>query len=122
MLIRTSTFALAVLTVSAAWAEPLILSIDTAEVGESLVTEEPVIRVRLSDESTTAFGEFTERNIGLQVEIRVDGTVVSAPVIRESIFGGYVEITGFNEAEDATGVAERMTTDGVTVEVEVLGD
>jgi preprotein translocase subunit SecD len=61
------------------------------------------VSVSLSDAGGQRFGETTKKNVGRQLAIILDGTLHSAPVIREPILGGRVAITGqfrFEEAQD----------------------
>ncbi len=69
--------------------------------GSSL--EGPYVTVELDPRGAQIFDELTSANVGRRLAIVLDGTVYSAPVIRERIPAGQVQITGrfsFEEAHD----------------------
>ena len=103
--------------VGLAIAAPLALKVDTAlasfdEYGQ------PVVNIRLDEESARAFAGFTAENIGKVVELRVDGEIVTAPMIRDTIAGGEIMISGSMTAEDAASLAMRLRGGGM-IEVAV---
>jgi preprotein translocase subunit SecD len=54
------------------------------------------------------FTEVTTRNIGRQVGIFVDGTLISAPTVNEAITGGTAQITGNFTYEEAKLLADKI--------------
>ena len=54
------------------------------------------------------FTAITTRNIGRQVGIFVDGTLISAPFVNEAITGGSAQITGNYTYEEAKQLADRL--------------
>jgi len=63
----------------------------------------PVINFTLNGEGARIFGDFTAKNVGKRMAVVLDNKVYSAPVIRERIGGGRVQISGnftLNEAHD----------------------
>lgn len=104
----------AVVSTSAA---PLSLTVLNAEAATDSVLGAPMVNIELDPESTRAFGKFTTENVGKSVELRVDGEVLSAPLIREPILGGKLQISGSMTMEDAERIAMRLR-DGGTIEVE----
>lgn len=72
----------------------------------------PVIEFNLTPNGQDQFAEMTRENIGHRLAIVVNGTVLTAPVVREPILGGRGQISGmFNtEAEANVLVAEMMGT------------
>jgi preprotein translocase subunit SecD len=70
----------------------------------------PAIDLVLTADGTKTFGDYTAANIGNYLAITFDGTVVSAPVIQNSITSGNVQIaggglSGLDAQEEATMVA-----------------
>lgn len=67
------------------------------------------VLVRFDATGARAFAELTAGLVGEPLAIEVDGTVVTAPVVREPILGGSVAISGgFDEAE-ARRIARAIT-------------
>jgi preprotein translocase subunit SecD len=65
--------------------------------------EGPYVAVDLDSRGAQIFDALTAANVGRRLAIILDSTVYSAPVIKERIPGGHVQITGrfsFNEAHD----------------------
>jgi preprotein translocase subunit SecD len=65
--------------------------------------EGPYVTVDLNPRGAQIFDAVTAQNVGRRLAIILDGTVYSAPVIKERIPGGHVQITGqfsFDEAHD----------------------
>ncbi len=65
--------------------------------------EGPYVAVDLDSRGAQIFDALTAANVGRRLAIVLDSTVYSAPVIKERIPGGHVQITGrfsFNEAHD----------------------
>jgi preprotein translocase subunit SecD len=61
---------------------------------------DPIVEFELQPEAAQAFGEATGANVGSGLAIVLNGRVVSAPVIRSRIGGGFGQIEGgFTQAE-----------------------
>jgi SecD/SecF fusion protein len=54
------------------------------------------------------FGEVTEKNVGRRLGIVLDGTLYSAPVIQQAIYGGNASITGDFSKEEADNVSTAL--------------
>jgi preprotein translocase subunit SecD len=67
--------------------------------------EGPYVAVELDPRGAQIFDEITGANVGRRLAIILDGTVYSAPVIRERIPGGQVQITGRFTIEEAHDLA-----------------
>jgi len=64
---------------------------------------QPVINFTLNGQGAKIFGDFTAKAVGKRMAVVLDNKVYSAPVIRERIGGGRVQISGsftINEAHD----------------------
>ena len=61
----------------------------------------PLVSFRLSEVSKRAFADFSSRNVGKKIDIRLDGKTVMQTVIREPIMGGGGQIitTSSDEAQ-----------------------
>jgi preprotein translocase subunit SecD len=67
--------------------------------------EGPYVGVELDPRGAAVFDTVTGENVGHRLAIVLDNTVYSAPVIRERIPGGHVQITGRFSIEEAHDLA-----------------
>lgn len=67
--------------------------IDSVAVEVDEKTNEPVLVIELDDEGAETFTEFTANHVGTRFAIMVDDEIESAPVIREKIPGGTVQLS-----------------------------
>lgn len=56
----------------------------------------PYIRLTLTSEGARIFGDFTSSHVGQYLAITLDKTIISAPVIKQPIVGGDVQIDSGN--------------------------
>lgn len=82
--------------------------------------QHPAVSLRFSKDGATAFEEATGANIGRQIAIVLDGSIISAPVVRSRISGGEAQITGSFTAEEAARLAVMLRAGALPVGVEVL--
>lgn len=68
-------------------------------------TKDPIAQFRFNGRGTRRFAHVTEENVGRSFAIVLDDKVISAPVIREPIVGGSVQISGNFTLEEANSVA-----------------
>ena len=85
-------------------------------------TNEPVISFRMSEASKQLFGELTQKNVGRKMAVKVDGRVLTAPVIREPILGGSGQISSNFTPAQARELAARIAAGKATVEFEIVPD
>jgi preprotein translocase subunit SecD len=81
--------------------------ITDARVSPGSITEGMAVDFTLDARGAKQFGDITRASVGRNLAIVLDGTVSSAPVIREPITGGRGQITGrfdFAEAQDLANV------------------
>src|SRR6478609_10805412 len=71
----------------------------------------PAVDFVLKDEGKNKFADYTANNVGAYFAITLDNSVISAPVIQNSIPNGNVQITGGGLA----GFSAKAATDLVTV-------
>jgi preprotein translocase subunit SecD len=67
--------------------------------------EGPFVELTLTSDAARRFDELTGANVGRRLAIVLDGTVYSAPVIRERIPGGVASITGNFTVKEARDLA-----------------
>jgi preprotein translocase subunit SecD len=91
-----------------------------ARVREGGRLEGPYVEVRLNRRGTDIFGALTAQNVGRNLAIVLDGTVYSAPVIKEPIPGGDVQITGNFSFEEAHNLAIVLRSGSLPAPVEII--
>jgi hypothetical protein len=111
---------LLILGAAPAVAAPLALKV-AAALASFDSTGEAVVNVRFDPGSAQALAEFTAANVGRRVELRVDGQAVASPVIRDTIMGGEIVISGSLTAADAGRLAMRLREGGL-IEAEIVPD
>ena len=70
--------------------------------------EGPYVAVELDNRGADIFDAMTAENVGRRLAIVLDNTVYSAPVIKERIPGGHVQITGRFSMEEAHDLRDRV--------------
>jgi preprotein translocase subunit SecD len=91
-----------------------------ARVREGGRVEGPYVEVRLNRRGTDIFAALTSQNVGRNLAIVLDGTVYSAPVIKEPIPGGDVQITGNFSFEEAHNLAIVLRSGSLPAPVEII--
>jgi preprotein translocase subunit SecD len=91
-----------------------------ARVREGGRLEGPYVEVRLNRRGTDIFAALTSQNVGRNLAIVLDGTVYSAPVIKEPIPGGDVQITGNFSFEEAHNLAIVLRSGSLPAPVEII--
>jgi preprotein translocase subunit SecD len=102
---------------------PLLMTGDVvtdARVREGGRMEGPYVEVRLNRRGTDTFAAITSQNVGRNLAIILDGTVYSAPVIKEPIPGGDVQITGNFSFEEAHNLAIVLRSGSLPAPVEII--
>jgi preprotein translocase subunit SecD len=72
------------------------------------LTGKQLVQVTLTNESTTAFAQYTTAHVGQQVAFVRAGTVVWAPKITEPVDGQVLQLSGDVTAEQATEIARML--------------
>ncbi|EFC91927.1 protein-export membrane protein SecD [Dethiosulfovibrio peptidovorans DSM 11002] len=80
----------------------------------------PVVSLEFNDDGAKLFDSATAENVGNQIAIVLDGTVVSAPVVQERISGGAAQISGRFTPEEARNLAIMLRAGALPVPVDVL--
>jgi preprotein translocase subunit SecD len=102
---------------------PVLLTGDTvtdARVREGGRLEGPYVEVNLNHRGAEIFGAVTAQNVGRNLAIILDNTVYSAPVIKEPIPGGDVQITGNFSFEDAHNLAIVLRSGSLPAPVQII--
>lgn len=68
-------------------------------------TNEPIVNFRFNVSGAQRFGEATTRNVGRQLAIVLDETVISAPRVQSPITGGAGQISGRFSVQEANDLA-----------------
>jgi preprotein translocase subunit SecD len=113
--------AAAIFQIDTTFAEPLLFDIAEAEVAFDQRTSEPVVSFRFTPDSARRFAELTQRNVGHVIEMRVDGKVLSRPVIREPILQNVGQIAGNLSVPAAKDLAARLSA-GTKLEIEAMAN
>ncbi len=82
---------------------------------------EPVVLIHFNEEGTELFADITSAHVGEQLAIVLDGSVISAPVIRESITGGTASVTGGFTPQEARDLVRNLNFGALPVGIELVG-
>jgi preprotein translocase subunit SecD len=102
---------------------PVLLTGDTitdARVRPGAQLEGPYVSVDLDQRGAQIFGAITAANVGRKIAIVLDNIVYSAPVIREPIPGGHVQITGSFTYDDSHELAIVLRSGALPAPVEII--
>lgn len=83
-------------------------------------SREYAVSLKLTDEGKKKFAEATEANVGKQIAIIYDNSVLSAPTVQEAITGGQAEINGMEDVEEAQNLASYIRIGSLSLELEEL--
>lgn len=81
---------------------------------------QPVVEIKFDEEGGKKFEEITERNIGKQLPMVLDGQIVSAPFVNEKIAGGSAVISGEFTTEDAKNLAIQLNAGALPVPIQLV--
>lgn len=81
------------------------------------LANEPMVNVTFNEEGAKLFAEITKDNVGRQLGIFLDGEMLSAPVINESITGGTAVISGGFTADEAKTLAQNLSFGALPVPI-----
>ncbi|HAE63175.1 MAG TPA: protein translocase subunit SecD [Eubacteriaceae bacterium] len=84
----------------------------------NLGIEEAVVSLELNDEGTEAFAKATEEHLGQVIEIRLDGEVISAPVVNSVISDGQAVIQGMSNIDEAGNLAVLIKAGALPVQLD----
>jgi preprotein translocase subunit SecD/SecD/SecF fusion protein len=78
----------------------------------------PSVDVSFNQEGAEVWAEYTTQNVGQQIAIVLDGTVQSAPVVREPILDGNTQISGDFTPEEARQLQTVLESGALPVSLE----
>lgn len=108
---------------------PLVVNSRPAITGERLAnastgfdsrTGEAAVYVTFDGAGTRTFGKLTTENVGKRMAIALDGTIYSAPNLREPILGGTAQITGSFTPQTAEDLATVLRAGALPAKVDVV--
>jgi len=98
--------------------------ISNASAGFDGRTNEPAVHINLDTRGARIFGRVTGESVGKRMAIilieKGKGEVVTAPVIRQKIDGGQVQITGRMSVKDANDVALLLRAGALAAPMEII--
>ncbi len=83
-------------------------------------SNQPVINFSLNGQGAKIFGDFTAKAVGKRMAVVLDNKVYSAPVIRERIGGGRVQISGHFRLDEAHDLAIALRSGALLAPVYVM--
>jgi protein-export membrane protein SecD len=81
---------------------------------------QPQVRLVFDSEGARLFKEITARNINKPIAIVVDGVVISAPRVEQSIEDGEAVITGISDQREARSLAENLKAGALPVPITLI--
>jgi len=91
-----------------------------ADIALDQVTQEPLILLQFNKEGSLLFEELTKENIGLPLAIFLDGTLLQAPIVQDTISGGRAQITGNFSVKEAQRIARELNAGALPVPITLL--
>lgn len=99
-------------------------SLNDAQPGFDSQTQEPTVNLELDNRGARIFQEVTRENVGKRMAILLfekgKGEVVTAPVIRQEIGGGRVQISGAMTTVEATDTALLLRAGSLAAPMEIV--
>jgi hypothetical protein len=109
-------------SISVVAAEPLLLEIARATAGFDERTNEPIVKIGLTDASKRLFAQFTSGKVGSKMELRSNGQILTGAVMREPLDVGSFQISGQFTVDQAKTLADRLSSLDAKIEVEFVSD
>ncbi len=92
--------------------------------GASLVFDQvagqPQISLNFNAEGADIFEKLTEKNIGKQIAVFLDGVLITAPVVQEKIAGGKAQITGQFTLDEAKILVSRFNAGALPAPIALI--
>jgi preprotein translocase subunit SecD len=82
---------------------------------------QPAVSLTLKETGARLFDEFAAENVGRRFAIVLDGTVMSAPVIREANFNGRAQISGDFTVEQMNSLVTVLKFGSLPLEIREVG-
>ncbi len=81
-------------------------------------TSQPVVTLELDAEGSQLFAEATAANIGKQIAIFMDESLISAPGVQEAITGGQAIINGMASLDEAKDLSNKINSGSLPFSIE----
>lgn len=91
-----------------------------AQVEFEPTTGQPQVSIQFNDEGAELFEKITTENVGKVIAIYLDGSVISAPVVREAISGGVAQISGTFTPNEAKQLVGRLNSGALPVPISLI--
>ena len=91
-----------------------------ADVTFDQTSGQPVVSLRFTKEGADMFAEITERNVGKPLAIVSDDSVVSAPIVQETITGGSAQISGDFTLDEAKSLVIQLNAGALPVSINLV--
>jgi preprotein translocase subunit SecD len=85
--------------------------------GSALAAQQPAVRVDFNAQGKQLFATITDKNVGRELAIFLDGKLLSAPVIQEKIDDGTAIISGSFTAQEAKDLATNLNLGALPVPI-----
>lgn len=85
-------------------------------------TNEPAVTIQFDSDGGQKFARMTQANTGKLFAIILDGQVISAPQIREPIYGGVSQISGSFSVESANQLAIALRSGALPVDLKIVDE
>lgn len=92
----------------------------SADVTFDRTTGKPVVAIEFSQDGAQKFAALTARNVGKPLPIVLDGDVISAPVVQETISGGSARISGEFDLETAQNLAIQLNAGALPTTIKLI--
>jgi preprotein translocase subunit SecD len=79
-----------------------------AKLGTDPFSAGPVVELTLTPEGRDRLAKVTTDNVGQMMAVTVNGALVTAPIIREPILGGQLQISGLDDSASAADLANSL--------------
>ena len=80
----------------------------------------PVVSFSLNKAGADIFGDLTSKNVGKRIAIVLDGSLISAPVVRDTISGGAGVISGNFTNEEANNLAIILKSGSLPTDITII--
>ncbi|MEL6325094.1 MAG: protein translocase subunit SecD, partial [Pseudomonadota bacterium] len=103
---------------------PVVTGSDIASASQGFDPDDnsPAVDFRLNGAGAKRFGDTTVQNVGRQFAIVLDGQVMSAPNIREPIYGGSVQISGGFAMQEAIDLAAIIAAGELPAKIQFINE
>lgn len=91
-----------------------------ADIGFDQNTQNPMILLQFNDEGSKIFEDLTSKNVGKPLAIYIDGVIISAPVVQNTISGGKAQISGQFTVKEAQDLARNLNAGALPVPIKLI--